>query len=242
MKKIILLTALFIACTIVYSQNSLLIKDHTGTTVLNNDTFYVSGNVADFEIIEEFIVTNNSASTIDVEAKKNDVSLISGTEHAFCWALYCYPAATSVSSYSYIMSPSSSTSGSQNLSSHYRPWGNTGTSTITLTVYDKINPSDSAMVTVIFNGVTDIEKTKSEFYISSPYPNPSNTKTTFNYKLNGAEAYISVYDIVGNRVCQYRLAGNQFTLNTEQLHSGMYFYAFTVNNKKQETKRLIVVH
>ncbi len=151
MNKILLFVALFLSFNFVYSQNSLTILDTHGDNV-ENDTVYVSGSAYDTEIVEEFIIVNKGVSTLSVKAKKNDVFLVDSAEHVFCWVL-CYGAGTFVSPFNLSMVPGDTTSGADNLSSHYRPDSMPGTSTVTLTVFDMNNEPDSAMVTVIFTAL-----------------------------------------------------------------------------------------
>lgn len=239
MNKILLTISVIICVNIVYSQSSFTIQDLQGVNVVD-DTVYVQGDANAFEIVEEFVVTNVSTNTLSVKAKKEELSLLSGTSSAFCWVL-CYAPSVYISSFSRSMGPGDFTSGADNLSGHYYPSGFTGTSIIKYTVFDMNNTTDEASVTVIFDAVTSIENSQS-IYINRPYPNPANEQAIFTYNINSQNAVLTIFDIVGNNIGSYKLDANKYVLNTSKLHSGTYLYTITVNGIVEKTDRLIVNH
>ncbi len=245
MVKFLLFTFLILCITgvgIISGQNSFAIED-TNHVSVEDDTVYVTGDANAFEIVEEFIVTNTSSSTLTVKVKEEEIYLADTSQVTFCWVL-CYSPTVQVSNFSLTMAPGYSTSGAENLSSHYYPYGSTGISMVRYTVYDVNNPVDSAVVTVVFQGQsTSVENTMiSDVFLNAPYPNPANTHTTFKYNFKKSNAVLHLYDIVGNEIGKYQLQGNRFDLNTANLHSGTYFYSVVVDGKKYKTQRLLVTH
>ena len=86
----------------------------------------------------------------------------------------------------------------------------------------------------------------SGFKLYQNYPNPFNPSTQISYQLPlSGEVKIKIYDVLGNEVTtlvdEYKLAGRynvQFTINEEQLSSGLYFYQIRFG-KFSDTKKML---
>jgi len=96
-------------------------------------------------------------------------------------------------------------------------------------------------VTVPANGVSTGVATFSNAHSVSISPNPFNTFTTI--KLNDASKSnnykLKIYNILGSEVMQSNLSKQLTTLNTSNLHSGIYFYKVMENNKVVQSGKLI---
>ena len=95
-----------------------------------------------------------------------------------------------------------------------------------------------------------------EYKLEQNYPNPFNPETTISYTIPSnvkgetAKATLKVYDLLGREVAtlvdEYQQPGNykvRFNVETRHgssLHSGVYFYKFTVNGFSQSKKMLLM--
>ncbi|MGE5318049.1 MAG: T9SS type A sorting domain-containing protein, partial [Chloroflexota bacterium] len=79
------------------------------------------------------------------------------------------------------------------------------------------------------------------------YPNPSNEATQITYSLNSeASVSIVINDNLGKLVQSYDLGKiakgtHLYTLKTNNLPSGLYFYSLYVDNKLQQTQKMSVI-
>jgi len=82
--------------------------------------------------------------------------------------------------------------------------------------------------------------------ISNPFPYPANENVTFTYQIFEAnlDAKITLYDVVGNEVDNYRLPSSysKVVIPTSSLRPGVYFYSLVLNNKVVITKKIVVSH
>jgi hypothetical protein len=243
MNRILLFSILlFVTCSFAIGQ-SLSISDINSNDV-TGDTVYVNASVSETEIIEDFHVTNNSSNTLEVKAKKTEISLVSGSTNLFCWVL-CFTPSTYVSTQFLSMSPGYTTSGGENLSVHYQPGGNVGTSIIAYTVFDKNNPNDSAIVYVVWDITTGIDDQNMASSYSTPYPNPANQYVNINYNtLTNSNVEFTLHNIVGKKVVNEQLSSQNglYKLNTSSFSEGVYFYSIRENSKVVKTGKLTITH
>ena len=87
-----------------------------------------------------------------------------------------------------------------------------------------------------------------EFVLEQNYPNPFNPSTTISWQSPvGSRQTIKIYDVLGREietlVDEYKEAGvynEQFTINDEQLSSGIYFYQLRAGSFMQ-TKKMVII-
>ncbi|RJQ60784.1 MAG: T9SS C-terminal target domain-containing protein [Stygiobacter sp.] len=101
-------------------------------------------------------------------------------------------------------------------------------------------------------GIDEQSNLPAEFKLEQNYPNPFNPSTTINYQLSTPGfVTLKVYDVLGREVATlvdvYQQPGNyKVTFNarhlerSREIHSGIYFYKFTVNGFSQTKKMLLV--
>ena len=211
---------------------------------VSGDTVYVQGDASAYDIAEELHVQNNGGSALDVKVKKIQIQILSGSSNSFCWAEQCYPSSVIVSTHSQNIAAGAVTSGATDLSAHYSPGGNVGTSIIAYTAFDINNISDSTIVYVVYDAVTGIE-TASVSVFSGPVPNPASSIVTFNCDVKNGNSYsFNLYNLLGKVVYSKQLHSgqNKFSLNVSDLPEGIYVYSYLTDNKKQKTGRLIISH
>ena len=90
-----------------------------------------------------------------------------------------------------------------------------------------------------YSNIAEVEVTgPAGFSLAQNYPNPFNPSTSIQYAVSKSQfVSLKVYDILGNEVAtlvnEYKPAGKynvQFTMNNEQLSSGVYFYRLTAGS------------
>ena len=86
MKKILLL--IFTAVTLGASAQSL---------VTSNATLVVNGSLADWVLVANVTVTNQSNNALDVLCQRTSNILAPGQTSSFCWGTQCYGDSTNIS-------------------------------------------------------------------------------------------------------------------------------------------------
>lgn len=76
--------------------------------------------------------------------------------------------------------------------------------------------------------------------ISQNYPNPANGKTYVDVEFSGAEATLTLYNVLGKKMDVMKLDhSGKFVIDTTTLPEGVYLYALEANGMKI-TKRMTV--
>jgi hypothetical protein len=76
------------------------------------------------------------------------------------------------------------------------------------------------------------------------YPNPSNGNIKLEYHFPDNETgLLKIYDVTGKAVKQYSLHSKDrlLNINATELQAGVYYYSILVNNKVQQTEKLVIV-
>lgn len=99
---------------------------------------------------------------------------------------------------------------------------------------------------VVSNGQISSE-VPSAFGLAQNYPNPFNPSTQIKYDIAKASyVQIKVYDVIGNEVAtviEGNLTAGKYSadFNASDLATGIYFYSLSVDGKKIDTKKMILV-
>ncbi len=133
----------------------------------------------------------------------------------------------------------------------------TGTSIITLRVFNRNTPEDyqelTFTATTLTSGIGD-EGRPGSFHLSANYPNPFNPVTTIRYTLpdmgNSRPASLVVYDLLGREVRTlvhedqpagtYAVTWNGRSNRGEQVSSGVYFYQLRYGPHRTARKMLMI--
>ncbi|OFY19071.1 MAG: hypothetical protein A2W98_08585 [Bacteroidetes bacterium GWF2_33_38] len=231
----------FLVSSFVLAQ-SFTITDTLGNDVTNS-TISVealdNASIVDYD----FHITNISASDKTIKVKKTEVSIVSGTVNTFCW-VNCYLPSTYTSTESFLIPSGYTTQGDENLICDYLPYGHTGVSTITYTIYDLNNYLDKVTVTVNYDIVSSNQLIgQSKTYFSKPFPNPSNDFININYALShSTNNKIVINDILGNTLKTESLnfSSGLFQYDVQPLPKGIYFCSLVENEKVKQTYRFVV--
>jgi photosystem II stability/assembly factor-like uncharacterized protein len=94
----------------------------------------------------------------------------------------------------------------------------------------------------------EVNSSPAEYVLEQNYPNPFNPTTIINYQLGMDNLVVlKVYNMLGQEVAtlvnEYKPAGRynvQFTINNEQLSSGVYFYKLTAGSYTAVKKMILL--
>ncbi len=243
MKRILLsLYLLSIACFYGYSQTGLTLSDNLGNPIAANSTLVMNGIPDDAELVTYLWVKNNGGHTINVKAKKVELTLLAGTNVTFCWAGNCFPPNVYESiGTTEIQAGAIATE----FSGHYAPSLQKGQTKVEWTFWDVAEPSNTVSVNVDYNtypvGITEIRKAK----LSAAYPNPAGNTASISYSLpEGSEGRIVVRNILGMEVRSETIQPGygKFTFSVAELGEGIYFYSLLLNGESTSTGKLVVKH
>ncbi len=237
--------SLFISIAIFgFSQTSNIhIYDTTGVDI-TGQSITVTG-ASDIQLEADVLVKQTTGSTRDIGCRRYEISIISGTMNYFCW-WQCYaPQNSGTNPVWTAPDPLTMASDSMyhNFHGYHNGMSNPGTATYRYVFYDISNPSDSAYVDIIFDtwpaSINELQIARS----IKLYPNPvkHQAKLSYDFPAN-TQARLIVADITGKKVLNTVLQANTgyYTLNAEELKSGIYFYSVVLNNKKITTRKFVV--
>jgi len=239
----------FAAFSSVFSQHLEIIRTGpAGNHSVNDSTLVLYGLVSDSMLTQSLYVINSSGSAMTVNAKREVVSEVAGSQSEICWAGTCYSPSTTVSPSTETLTPPHDTSNNANtFSGDYLPHGYKGTTTINYEFWDVSNSTDSAHITVKFiitlTGIASIKDGGINF--SAPYPNPANSAVNFNYSLTNVEsANLKIFNLLGDCIQTLPLSPlkNKTTVDVQSIPSGVYVCEIVAEGCQPVYQKLIVSH
>lgn len=248
MKKIFLLSAFTLLFGVVTNAQSFTLETPMGAPVMNGDTlvFYAPSGAVKFE--EHVYVTNSSSSTLNVKAKKTELSVVDGTTNYFCWG-ECLPP------FLFEAEAMEMTSGftETGFTCDYWNYQNTdtennhdGVTFIMYTFWDVDNPSDSIAFVAQYrvgDETVGINTSLPEVSISNAYPNPAKNLFYLDYSFENTQtAKVEILNIVGGVVKQYNIQGmsGRAGFDISDLNNGVYFYNVVVDEIQVSSKKLVI--
>jgi len=243
MKKIYLLSILFVAFSFLNAQNITLSDSHGSYDNDDTVTFSTDANTSILSGTNMF-VSNNSASFMNVKVKKKHLYITPGSYNSFCWG-QCYDTLVYVSPSPILISAGATNN--TDFTPEYYPNGNVGTSFISYTFYNVSNVNDSATIVYKFIAepvsVKNITKNISKL---TAFPNPAKNETVIEYSIenNSNNLELIIKNMLGSIVYSTNLNNNngKISINTLELNDGIYFYSILSNRITKQTKKLIVKH
>lgn len=228
------------------SAQSILIKNKAGNTV-NNDTITVYPEFVQkppYTLIHAYFhVQNVGTGTITTRAKKTELSLTPGAEHAICYAGMCYTTNIFVSPLTVTLTPSQSDS---TFSGSYRYLASsiTPNDLVAYTVFDENNTADSAIVYVRYlPAPTSVQtQTVKPAFAVKAYPNPATAIINFSCDTySSGTLYFT--NALGQVIYKLELSNNhRATINTTQWQSGIYYYSFYTDSGASAQGSFTVQH
>ena len=246
-KSILLLAGLLFS---VYSFAQLNIIHKHGNHALNDSTVIVNGPVGNI-LTDTFYIVNTGASTIYINAKRDSISEVAGSDNWFCWYLKCfYPGVDSSNVPVNGEPPAQIGVGDTNKSFYcdYNAGGNIGTSWIRYAFINSANRSDTAWLIVEFNatltGVQNIAE--KDINLSAPYPSPANSSVNFSYSLSKGvtSANLKIYNLLGECIQTLPVSSlkNKTTIDVQSMPSGIYVCAIAAPGCQPVYQKMIVSH
>ena len=216
-----------------YANNQVVICDNTP----NSETFQI-----DFEKVG---IKNLTGAALDVMVKKEEISLVPGTENSFCWG-ECYASFTFLSTHPITIN-ANATSEPTALSFHHQidpTWeGNLlpGTSVVRYYAFPEGHPEDAAMLEVWFAyHAENVPEIPISFGKASP--NPATSIVRFELQGGHAPVKAVVYNLLGQEVKSQTAYSVQdkIEFTVSDLQDGIYFCSFFINDEMVKTDKFIV--
>ncbi len=235
--KTILLLCNYLFIQAVCCAQSLQVFDEQHNNV-SGQTIDAWADINDGGPYRDFNVKMIASAPKKIMAKRKVLSQVPGTDNLFCWTM-CYGPTTDVSPTPLLMH----TNDENLLSSHYFHYGNTGTTSVSYTVYDSLHPSDSVQFTLNWHitlvGIGEPESANTT--VSAPFPNPASDH--FSFRMD-ASCKLTVVNAAGQVVKNYAVytSGETTTLDISGWENGMYSVLFTRNGKPVMSKKILIGH
>ena len=209
---------------------------------VNDGTIRVQGSIDDNLLELGLKVTNTSANDISIKVKKEEVSVIEGSENYFCWK-ECYAPDVFVSP-DFLLVEAGVTK-DRSFKGDYKPNQNSGETKIRYTFFDMNNETDKATVLVVFEiptttKITPVSNNTSSF--SKSFPVPANNFVTIEYNLNQTNNItLQIFNLKGSKIEERTIeqSSGELIINSDSYKSGSYIYQFTKEGKILDSGKFI---
>lgn len=212
----------------------------------SNVQSWTGGTPSDMLLTAHASVKNVSGGSLSTAVQYNEVSLVSGADHYFCWAVCYTPGAVTDG----FVSPHPIELADDEIShvfyADYLPQGTSGISTLEYCFLNANDTTQKSCFQMVFDtenvGVEDAQT----LIVLSAYPNPASDELTISYQFANdiKNPTIEIYDMLGSKVKSVKLedlAGKQ-VIDTSVLPSGMYFYKMASASMDLGLRKFMVAH
>lgn len=238
------IAAFFISGTLS-AQSSMEIHDVFGN-IVDGDTmyYYVPANGTHYTDFHQY---NLRDTAITYKVKKTQVVMTATSSAWFC--VYHNSLANDPQSQCYIPSTVNSSDFVTDSAAHnllladFAAGANFGVSIVQYKFYDKYNPSDSSVITLIYNVTPVGVQENTAASITGMYPNPSSENTTIQFSNATAEnATIQITDVTGRVVFSQPMnaSNGSFTVPCSEWESGLYMVSVLSEDRITSVQRLII--
>lgn len=232
------------------SAQWLSVQDYQGQSVENGGTVTLNGMANEDLLTLALVATLNGGSNVNVNMRRYEVSVVSGTENYFCWGV-CYDAMPSGTLPAWFagqeavidMQPGVPVN---EFKAYLVPNNTSGTSTFRYVWFNTTNATDTLSVTVVFQvapvGIAEVTGPRATLEV---FPNPVlGEETRLRYALSGTRttARLVVHNALGG-VVQERVLNNpegEVLIDTRMLEAGLYFASIQANGRPLVTRRIAV--
>ena len=172
-----LYTAIILSTLSVAAMSQSLTLSYLDQNV-SNDTIYLINGAGEIYLESHVTINNATDKAVDVQVKREEISLAENSSNSFCWGAYCYPPFISESS-SAVNIGAGDSNNSSFLGEYYPELDDqnvpvTGTSIIRYTFFIDGNPQDKVTVTVFYQiGAAGIQDWTLRSDLSRVYPTPT---------------------------------------------------------------------
>ncbi len=223
MRLLFTFLAFLVVPVLVFSQNTILFKDHDGN-VMNGQTITVQGDISLMfnSAIVDFLVQNNTSNNLTIKARKEVLSFVPSTYNDFCWNGTCYPDNTTVSPGAYSLAAGATTPVSHQFTAHYHCQGIAGTTSVKYYLFVEGTAIESW---IIINFIVNNTSVPGEQLSNNlVYPNPA---TDLFYvdgsQLKSAKIRVEVYNMIGRKVNEFQFGqAEKQTIDCSAWDKGVY--------------------
>jgi len=207
---------------------TLKVEDKNGNDISKTEVTS-SGLADDFEITYHMYVRNTSGSNYVVKAKRIEIDVDCGTEHALCWDV-CPPPIISCTSTIAINTTSVTINAGEVDETgvgHLYPNNIQGTSKYRYVFYLESDENDSTYIDVVYNhSALSIKDNKQHSFVISPNP----TSNYVNVKvINGRNYTIQLINILGKEMLKQTILSDK-SIDVSSFDRGVYFIKITDEN------------
>jgi hypothetical protein len=242
-------SALLLLASIGSQAQLINITDGQGQ-VVNGQTVTVAGPADAALLTCSLNATRVGATSVNVNVKRYELTVQSGTENYFCWGV-CYDAVAAGSMPFWGAGQESVLSMApgvtlDNFHAYHVPQGHAGMSTYRYVWYNTAAPTDTVYVDIRFDvAAVGIEEVAARAARIEAYPNPAigqDAQLEVTIDRAGAPAQLIVHDMLGAVVKRYTVGGQQtrIVLPTGEWTPGVYFVSLERSGALLATRRLVV--
>jgi hypothetical protein len=244
MKILILNCLMLIGMHFTCVSQSFSLTGESGEPLANGAILVQSGPSDTLQLITWLNITNNSANTLQVMMRKEDLTMFPGGSASICWGGYCYGPEMAISTFPVSMAPGETVSG---CFGHFGPNGCRGVSEIRWAFFNEADPSDSLSISVNYSTFPSATAILSAPGVSFSVAgrNPADQRIMLNYSLppekqgrielrNSSGAMISVSETIsGNGI---------FSFETGNLATGLYCCSLVIDGRLTATRKISLLH
>lgn len=233
MKKLIPVLFYYLFTSVVgFSQSSLSIVSWPGEGWGNTDANYiqVAGGVENISSLE-----------IEVKVRAEEIDVVSGALHYFCWA-QCYEPGVMVSPTSLILAPGERVN---TFYGDYVPEGRPGISILKYCFFNVANEADSVCGIIRFNAsplsvAGPLANNRPN--IGKAFPNPASDQVTMDYFRGAGNGRIEIYSMLGSKMLtvELREEKGRVRIPVDRLPAGMYLFRLNVSGEYLQTRKFHV--
>lgn len=220
-----------LALTIAHTADgqNIILRDGAGN-IVNGDTLEVSPGSTqkppNTDIICRLFTQNNTGNSINLRAKKAEITLDANATHSICFEQHCYPPSTYITPTTVPLIPSGTDSTFKGSYAYIEAQHTPGKYLVSYTLYNNDKPADSAIVYVLYNTnplATGIAATTLQNNISI-YPNPANDVIHLSATAD-INSTLTITNSIGAVVYKQTLANKRTaSIAISNWAAGVYYY------------------
>jgi hypothetical protein len=197
----------------LYSSAQINIIRKHGTHLINDSTIIISGPATSV-LTDSLYVINAESSNINVNARRDQISIVAGSDNYFCWYMNCFSPAVDSSYPAEAPCPIAMGDTNKTFYCDYNAAGNVGISQIRYTFMNAANRADTSWVLIKYNATPAGIQNLTNGVSFNIYPNPTNGNSTIEFNLEKDQNIaIEVYNTLGE---------NAYTQNVGNMTSGKH--------------------
>ncbi len=216
------------------------VRSTSGGALVNGTVVQVTGHSGETSIDKTLYTTLTGATSKDVNMRRYELNVQSGTNNTYCWAVCpaSAPAGANPVWVSPVHIPMSPGVEYNSFKGSHEPNGLTGTSTYRYVWYDMNNPTDTVYVDIEYTvGTLGAEEHKRIAAIEV-----LNTvgELTLSVNTTYANSVIQVYDVIGNLITTQRIGQGKQVVHVDMfVNAGIYFVSLNGNGERLVSRKVL---